>query len=84
MIHVEEGFDLPKDGMIMMGRGGHHVMFLGLKKPLADGDMVHVTLHFEKAGDVEVDLPVDLKRKPDHAMMKHGNMGNGKMKKMSN
>jgi len=89
MIHVEEGFDLPKDGMIKMGRGGHHVMFLGLKNPLADGDTVHVTLHFEKAGDVEVDVPVDLQRKPDHAMMNHGNMdhgnmGNGKMKKMSN
>lgn len=88
MIHVEEGFDLPKDGKIMMVRGGHHVMFLGLKQPLQNGDMVHVTLQFEKAGAVEVDVPVDLDRKPDHAMMKHGNMGQGNMgqgkMKMSN
>lgn len=89
MIHVAEGFDLPKDGKIMMVRGGHHVMFLGLNRQLADGDMVHVTLQFEKAGAVEVDVPVDLNRKPDQAMqgqMKHGNMqmGNGQMKKMSN
>lgn len=83
MIHVEEGFALPKDGMIKMGRGGHHVMFLGLKQPLHNGDMVHVTLEFEKAGPVEVDIPVDLDRKPDHAMTGHGNMDHGKMK-MSN
>lgn len=81
MMHVEEGFELPKDGKIMMVRGGHHVMFLGLNRQLADGDMVHVTLQFEKAGDVEVDIPVDLNRKPEHGMMNHGDMkmGNGQM-----
>lgn len=88
MIHVEEGFVLPKDGKIMMARGGHHVMFLGLKEPLKDGDMVHVTLEFEKAGAVEVDVPVDLTRKPMHGKMHHGEMNHGKMKhgemKMSN
>lgn len=82
MIHVEEGFVLPKDGKIMMARGGHHVMFLGLKEPLQDGDMVHVTLEFEKAGAVEVDVPVDLKRKPAHGKMNHGGMMQGQ--KMSN
>lgn len=84
MVHVAEGFDLPKDGNIEMVRGGHHVMFMGLKEQLKDGDVIHVTLQFEKAGNVEVDVPVDLQRKPDHGgMMKHGNMDHGKMK-MSN
>lgn len=84
MVHVEEGFDLPSHGKIEMVRGGHHVMFLGLKKPLNDGDVVHVTLQFEKAGNVEVDVPVDLQRKPEHGgmMMKHDHskMEHGKMK----
>ena len=40
MIHVEEGFALPTGGHIMMARGGHHVMFLGLTRPLQDGDNV--------------------------------------------
>ena len=86
MMHVEEGFMLPKDGMIEMKRGGHHVMFLGLKQPLKDGDIVHVTLQFEKAGNVEIDVPVDLNRKPMHGNMNHGNMGHGNMghKNMSN
>ena len=74
MIHVAEGFDLPKDGMIAMKRGGHHVMFLGLNEPLKHGDMVNVTLVFENAGEVDVEIPVDLERKPMHGMMDHSQM----------
>ena len=72
MIHVEEGFDLPAGGEIAMVRGGHHVMFLGLKQELKQGDIVPVTLIFEKAGEVAVDVPVDLDRKPEHGGMNHG------------
>jgi copper(I)-binding protein len=79
MLHVEEGFMLPESGTIEMKRGGHHVMFLGLKEPLKDGDIVHVTLQFEKAGAVEIDVPVDLNRKPMHGKMGHGKMEHGKM-----
>ena len=74
MIHVAEGFALPKDGMIAMERGGKHVMFLGLKQPLEQGQIVPVTLVFEKAGEVAVDVPVDLNRKPMHGQMNHGQM----------
>lgn len=79
MIHVTEGFDLPAGGSIEMVRGGHHVMFLGLKQTLAQGDTVPVTLVFEKAGEVQVDVLVDLDRKPEHGgmQMQHGQ---GKMK----
>lgn len=65
MIHVEEGFDLPADGEIIMQRGGHHVMFLGLKQPLNHGDVIQVTLQFEHAPDLTFDVPVDLERRPD-------------------
>ena len=73
MIHVEEGFDLPAGGEIVMARGGHHVMFLGLKRELAHGDMVTVTLDFETAPDLVVEVPVDLERKPGHGAG-HGHM----------
>ncbi|PRY25485.1 hypothetical protein CLV78_102665 [Aliiruegeria haliotis] len=63
MVHVEEGFAIPAGGMHMLKRGGDHVMFMGLKGPMNDGDSVTVTLSFEKAGDVTVEIPVDLKRK---------------------
>lgn len=80
MIHVEEGFDLPADGEIVMERGGHHVMFMGLKEPMAQGDMIDLTLVFEQAGEVAVQVPVDLERMPQagahggHGMMNHGTM----------
>ncbi len=64
MKHVKEGFALPAGGMIMMQRGGGHVMFMGLTAPFEQGKMVPLTLIFEKAGEVEVDVPVDLERKP--------------------
>jgi copper(I)-binding protein len=76
MIEVEEGFVIPAGGSHALARGGDHVMFLGLKQPLAHGDTVTVTLTFERSGDVVVEVPVDLERKPDTA-------GHGQMKKHS-
>jgi copper(I)-binding protein len=81
MMHVEDGFELPEGGMIEMKRGGHHIMFLGLKQPLAHGDKVAVTLVFEKAGEVAVEVPVDLERKPMQGQMQHNH---GQMKQETN
>lgn len=65
MIHVEEGFDLPAGESLMLMRGGNHVMFMGLSEPMVQGETVTVTLTFENAGDIEIDVPVDLERKPE-------------------
>ncbi len=35
-----------------------HVMLMGLKAPLKQGEHIAVTLTFEKAGDVKIDVPV--------------------------
>lgn len=64
MIHVEEGLELPTDGEIIMERGGHHVMFMGLNAPFTQGDVIDVTLVFETAGEIVVQVPVDLERQP--------------------
>jgi copper(I)-binding protein len=69
MVEVEEGFAIPPGGSHALARGGDHVMFLGLKQSLADGDVVSVTLTFEQQGDVVVEIPVDNARKP---AMGHG------------
>lgn len=63
MLHVEEGFTIPEGGSHMLQRGGDHVMFFGLKRALNHGDVVKLTLVFEKAGEVEIEVPVDLERK---------------------
>ena len=73
MIEVEEGFAIPAGGSHALARGGDHVMFMGLNRSLNHGDIVEVTLTFEKAGDVTLEIPVDLERKPMHGEMKgHG------------
>lgn len=65
MMHVEEGFMIPANDMYLLKRGGDHVMFMGLEKGLEDGETVSIVLHFEKAGDVAVEIPVDNDRTPD-------------------
>lgn len=71
MVHVEEGFELPAEGMIAMQRGGKHVMLMGLNDAMEQGETVTITLTFEQAGDVVIEVPVDLERQ-DHGGMQHG------------
>ncbi len=66
MLHVEDGFVVPAGESVVLERGGNHVMFMGLTHPFEDGETIPVTLVFEKAGDVSVDVPVNLGRKPSH------------------
>ncbi|MGI9370462.1 MAG: copper chaperone PCu(A)C [Ruegeria sp.] len=70
MMQVEEGFAIPAGEMHSLQRGGDHVMFMGLTQPFEQGAMVPVTLVFEKAGEIEVEIPVDLERQ-DHGAGQH-------------
>ncbi len=72
MMEVEEGFVIPAGGEHALARGGDHVMFMGLTAPFEHEQMLSVTLTFEKAGDMTVEIPVDLERKP--MMGGHGHM----------
>ena len=62
MLAVPEGFEVPAGGDHLLARGGDHVMLMGLTREVADGDMISLTLTFEKAGEVTVEVPVDNKR----------------------
>jgi len=66
MIHVEEGFVIPAGGEIALERGGKHVMFLGLTRPLETGDIVPLTLVFENEGEVTLEVVVDNARGTGH------------------
>ncbi|NKE19457.1 copper chaperone PCu(A)C [Neoroseomonas oryzicola] len=39
--------------------GGFHIMLIGLKEPLVQGTRVPLTLRFERAGEVRVELAVE-------------------------
>ena len=62
MMHVPEGFEIPAGGDQVLQRGGDHVMFMGLTAPWEQGQTIPLTLVFEKAGEITLDVPVDLAR----------------------
>ena len=62
MMQVEEGFAIPATGSHTLQRGGDHVMFMGLTGPWKQGDTIPLTLTFRDAGEISLELPVDLTR----------------------
>lgn len=55
---LESGLEIPAGATIELQPGGLHVMFSDVDKPFAEGGEIPVTLEFERAGKVEVLLPV--------------------------
>ena len=55
---VEGGLEIKPGETIMLKPSSLHVMFIDLKHPLEQGKMVGATLKFEKAGTVDVELPI--------------------------
>jgi periplasmic copper chaperone A len=64
--------DVPAGGTVELKRGGLHLMFIDLKQPLSDGQLVPVTLTFEKAGPMEVQLKVTPAPSSEHGEGEHG------------
>src|ERR1700694_1596692 len=55
---LDKGLSIEPGKTVKLAPGGHHLMLLGLKSPLKQGDKVPVTLEFEKAGKVKLSLDV--------------------------
>lgn len=68
-----KAFDLPAQGRLELKPAGAHLMFIDLKRPFKQGDKVPVTLKFEKAGEVKVELLVGRQPAPpdSHGHQKH-------------
>lgn len=62
MVHAEQGFAVEARDELVLERGGRHVMFMGLAAPWEQGDVIALTLVFEEAGEMEIEVPVDLSR----------------------
>jgi len=58
MRQLPDGLAIPAHGQVMLKPNGFHLMFTGLKRALAKGETVKVTLTFAHAGAVSVDFPV--------------------------
>lgn len=57
MYHVT-AIDLGPGEAVTLRPGGLHIMMMGLKRPLRKGEAFSMTLTFEKAGAVEVQVHV--------------------------
>ncbi|WP_417781859.1 copper chaperone PCu(A)C [Terasakiella pusilla] len=73
-------------GMTMLKPGGDHVMFMGLDAPFKEGESFPLTLVFEKAGEINVDVQIksagamgNMQKGMQHNMNKMGH-GKGNMK----
>ena len=53
-----ETLELAPNAMVMLEPRARHVMLFGLKQPLKKGDRFTLTLTFEKAGDIPVEVTV--------------------------
>jgi len=53
-----ESIDLAPGAEVSFSAGGSHVMLVGLRKPLKQGDRFTLTLKLERAGDIAIDIPI--------------------------
>lgn len=94
MVPQADGIVIPAGESVELKRGGYHVMFIGLGgDPFEVDEKVAATLHFENAGDLEVEFNVMDRSEAsemggmhghmdhsqmDHSQMDHGSMDHGK------
>ncbi len=82
MREVKDGLPVAPGATVKLAPGGIHLMLVNVKKPLKQGDVVTVTLNFEKAGNREVSLNVlgvGAKGPDDSPAASSGSMDHGKM-----
>jgi len=66
-----EALPLPAQGQLALKPGGDHIMFMGLKAPLIEGDSFPLTLFFEKAGAKTVTVKIQSLKDKHHHTHKH-------------
>jgi len=76
MRELPDGLVIPPGETVVLEPGGFHLMFMGLTAPVAEGDVVPVTLTFEQAGTITIELTAGGMAADapahDHGAMQHG------------
>jgi hypothetical protein len=52
------GYEVPGRGRVELKPGGAHLMFVDIKRPFKAGEKIPVTLRFDKAGEMNIELEV--------------------------
>ncbi|UXZ54180.1 copper chaperone PCu(A)C [Halomonas sp. 7T] len=58
MSHLPDGIELPAGDTVTLAPGGLHLMFMELGSPIVEGEPVPVTLEFQNAESIHVELEV--------------------------
>ena len=58
MRELAKGLEIPPGATVMLKPGSYHIMFMELKTPFAKDAKVPMTLVFEKAGSIDIQLDV--------------------------
>ena len=59
MRELAQGLEIKPGQKVELKPGGYHVMFMGLKEQLMQGQTIKATLQFEKAGKVDVNFAIE-------------------------
>jgi copper(I)-binding protein len=51
---LSDGIEIPAGATVNLAPGGQRVTFLNIHHPLKDGDIIHATLGFENAGQIDI------------------------------
>ncbi|GAB4581577.1 MAG: hypothetical protein Fur0022_43260 [Anaerolineales bacterium] len=57
----QDNVPIPRGQKVNFQPGGVHVMLISLTADLVEGDTIEVTLTFEKAGEITLQVPVEVK-----------------------
>ena len=71
MNELHDGIVIPAGASVTLAPGGLHIMFMQLKSAFVEGGTVPVTLVFEHAGKVTIDLAVGAPNADATAKMEH-------------
>lgn len=58
MEKLDKGIEIPAGASVELKPGGFHIMLIGLKAPLREGERFPLKLRFEKAGEISVDMDI--------------------------
>lgn len=65
------GLDVKPGAGTQLKPGGYHLMLIGLRRPLREGESVKLTLTFERAGNVDVEATVEKAGAPGPSKHSH-------------
>ena len=58
VMEEQDGLHIPAGSSVELRPGGLHIMLLGLRRPLLEGEEFELLLEFEKSGELSVVVPV--------------------------